>query len=63
MEKRVAVTTVLVKLECNVCSGEMVRKGHVLASWPPQYNHECKMCGHSEYHKVAYPYIDHEEIK
>lgn len=58
MEKVAEAKTLIVENVCDKCGkGKMRPHGNsVLSTYPPQYPHICKNCGHMESYSVTYPY-------
>jgi uncharacterized Zn finger protein len=61
--KRVSVRPVRVSMHCPTCGDEMERSNEVLASYPPQYQYHCKVCGTKHTTREIYPRMEYEEAK
>lgn len=63
-ERRVPVRTVMVRMGCASCEGEMRRtEDPILMSSPEQFPHQCDRCGKREYFPgQVYPHLAHEEL-
>ena len=62
-EVRREVKTYRVDRLCGACGvGLMHRDGSLLLTDPPQYPHQCSSCGARETYRIAYPYLDYEDV-
>jgi len=56
------VRPVRVDMICPHCgNGRMRSNGRALMTAPPQYSHQCNVCGYVEAYRVSYPYIVWED--
>lgn len=60
MEVRTESKIFTVNKKCDKCGkGLMLRSGNMtLATYPPQYPHECNNCGKVENYNKEYPYYE-----
>lgn len=59
MEVRFDLKAHVIKKVCDRCkSGEMKPTGSTLTSLPPQYAHQCEVCGNQETYGVIYPSVE-----
>ena len=62
-EVRRQIRPYAVDMICNKCGvGIMRQEGFELTSYPPQYQHKCENCGHTEMFDQCYPRIEYEVI-
>ena len=59
VEKREEVVTYRVTFHCCACGGMMKFTGRIQPMSPPNYHHECEVCGGQEWTKARYPFVEY----
>lgn len=63
-EREVVVSPVQVEYVCDICHrGTMQPTGKTLLSDPPQYPHECSVCGYATTFRRTYPNVVLQHVK
>jgi hypothetical protein len=58
------VKVIQVDQTCSAChKGVMRPTGQMLASHPPQYPHECNMCGHRTTYLSTFPSLEYHPVE
>lgn len=61
-EKETELRTFRVKMFCD-CGGEMKPTGMVLSSHPPQFPHQCSLCGMRATYDKSYPHLEYKVVE
>jgi hypothetical protein len=61
LEKETEFKTFRVQMFCD-CGGEMKPTGMMLASCPPQFPHQCNLCGMRATYDTSYPHLEYKAV-
>lgn len=57
-KKETEIRVFRVKMFCD-CGGEMLPTGVILSSCPPQFPHQCSLCGMRATYDSSYPHLEY----